>query len=358
MTINFKSLISKFKKLKALLRDRGLFGAYNFLYDLYFLKNYPCSIKIEITTRCNLSCIMCPHGYSNFGLWEGANKDMSFEKFKTIIDNFHGLKLIDFAGTGENFLNKDFMKMVRYAKSKNILVDFFSNFCLVDENISKELIEIGINKIYLSIDGATKETYEKIRVGSDFEKVINNVKNFFRLKKEQNKQFPYIVFNYVVNKYNFNEIIDFVELVSSLAEGQKTLIIFKNMFPLLFSGFLEKEFKNIILPQKIINEVKRRSEELNISVGWENNMFRGKPLIDKCNYYLRPFISIDGEVYFCCVSRSLRSSQKKMILGNIFEYNFKEIWQSKEYKNFRKLLHRGKTPFCCKNCYYYDTDKD
>ena len=101
---------------------------------------------------------------------------MSFEEFKKIIEQFPRLKWIGLSGIGSAFLNKDFLKMLRLLKAKGIFVEFFDTFDLITPQISEELVRLGIDKIWMSIDAAKKQTYELIRVGGDFDRVINNLK--------------------------------------------------------------------------------------------------------------------------------------------------------------------------------------
>lgn len=341
----------------------------------YWFRKYPSSFKIEITSKCNLKCIMCSHKY-----FEGPNIDMSLENFKGIIDRFPSLKLVDFTGLGENFLNKDFLKMLQYVKSKKIKAIFNSNFYFIDKKVAEELIELGVDEITASIDGATKKTYEKIRVGSDFEKIINNVEIFFNLRKKNNKKLPVIIFNYVINKYNFSEINEFVRLINSLAMGQKTVINFSSVFPAIINEEFEKlkiSYNHEILKDNIQKTI-NTGKELGISIV---HSYYGlpQPSIDRCPYHFVPFIITTGEVIPCCVARRLNLELEEIIsgnlfvknlgkdifrkkiedilkeisLGNIFKKSFKEIWHGKEYRNFRKMLRHGKTPSFCKNCPLY-----
>lgn len=343
-------------------------------------ERYPSAFKVEITSRCNLKCITCLHGY-----FERPDADMSFEDFKSIIDRSPNLKLVDFTGVGESLLNKDFLKMLRYVKSKKIRATFYDNFCFIDKKTAEELIEIGVDEIVASIDGATKETYEKIRIGSNFEIVINNVKNLFELRKEKNVNLPKIFFNYVISKYNFGEIVKFVELVSSLTKGEKTEIIFWGMFSP--EGVLEK-FKTPYSSEIIKNTVQmaiKRGKELGIFIIHDFS-FPQLP-IKECVNYSMPFIFVTGEVIPCCQAKKINQDLKKIFLnnissqnigedmikkfreildskkyknfkkenslGNIFDQDFKEIWHSKKYRNIREMLRQGKVPSFCKNCPYY-----
>ncbi|MCK5628450.1 radical SAM protein, partial [Candidatus Bathyarchaeota archaeon] len=191
-----KGLRYIFNIFQTLLREKGLRYTYNIIHFGFFwgwIRNhsnlikmlnwfapYPSYIEIEVTTKCNLKCIMCEHTY-----WNETDRDMSFEDFKGIIDQFPRLKWIGLTGIGESFLNKDFIKMLRYVKAKNIIVELYDTFYFVDGNVAEELIDLQVDNIFASIDAATKETYEKIRVGSNFERVINNVTNIFQLKKKK-----------------------------------------------------------------------------------------------------------------------------------------------------------------------------
>ncbi len=93
----------------------------NFFRNLFFLKLYPffrrfpyhSSIEIEVSTKCNLRCIMCEHTY-----WKEPPQDMSFQQVKSIVDQFPKLRWIAFTGIEEIFLNKDLMRMCGYLKNK------------------------------------------------------------------------------------------------------------------------------------------------------------------------------------------------------------------------------------------------
>ena len=182
------------------------------------IQPYPCLIEVEPTTRCNLKCRMCEHTY-----WREPQRDMSFKEFNKIIDQFPHLKWIGLTGIGSSFLNKDFMKMLQYVKSKKIYVEIYDTFFLINREKAKELINLGIDRILPSIDAATKETYEKIRVGSDFETVVRNLKNLIEIKKERNLIFPELSFHYIISKLNMHEVVKFIDFVHSIDPTAKKI---------------------------------------------------------------------------------------------------------------------------------------
>ena len=363
--MTFKSLFNQFKHILFLLRKKGIRYTYNYLHFallfdtknplliklLYWLKPYPSYIEIEVTTRCNLECIICEHTY-----WKEKNRDISFKEFKNIVDQFPKLKWIGLTGIGESFLNKDFLKMLRYVKEKNIFVELYENFYLIDENIARELVEMEIDKILVSFDAATKETYEKIRVNSNFERVIKNVKNLLRLKKEKRAYFPEIAFHFIINKLNISEISQYIDLVHSITQGEKTTIQFTRMLH-KFS-----EINNLFteVPENIIQDTERKAKEIkNIEITWNTDVPRFKPSLDKCTKWTMPFIFVTGHVIPCCVGNEAnrRDFQKETALGNVFEQNFKEIWYGEKYEILRKMLRQGKVPLACKNCSVYETKR-
>lgn len=359
------SWLSKFKRVFFLLRKKGFGYTWNYVYFslvfatknlfllklLYWLEPYPTFLEVEVSTRCNLKCIMCERTY-----WQEENKDMTFEQFKYIIGQFPKLKWIGLTGIGESFLNKDFLKMLRYVKEKNAFVELYDNFFLVDEKTSRELIEMGIDKFYISLDAATKETYEKLRVGSNFERVINNLKNFFRLKKEMNSDFPQVAFHFVVNKLNVQEISRYIDLAYSLGEKENLDIQFSRML----HSFKETENLFTEVPEEVIREAEQKAHDLGIKVVFNADVPKVKPAMKKCAEWTMPFIFVTGEVIPCCAGNEAgnREFQKRTALGNIFEAPFKEIWQGEKYRSLRRMLKQGKVPPPCLTCPLYQKETE
>ncbi|MDO9464745.1 MAG: radical SAM protein [bacterium] len=364
LLMDLRLFLSKIKKLAFilayLLRRKGVKYTYNYYHFLtfwgrrndfkrkllYSLSPYPSYIEIEVTTRCNLRCIMCEHTY-----WNEPNRDMSFQEFKQIVDQFPKLKWIGLTGIGESFLNKDFIRMLKYVKSKSIYVELYDTFYFIDKKIAKELIEIEVDKIFVSLDAATKETYEYIRVGSDFEKVVNNVKNLFQLKREKNAFSPIVEFHYIISKANSQEVLPYIELVHSLI-NEKVNVQFTRML----HEFTDVSYLFTEVPEEIRQRIERRAKELGINVRWNADIPKVKPPITKCIEWTMPFIFVSGHVVPCCSGNEAgrRDFQKETALGNVFKTSFKEIWRSQNYKEFKGMLHRGEVPIQCRNCCLYD----
>src|SRR6266536_4720299 len=142
----------------------------------------PRSIQIECTTRCNLKCEFCELSY-----WTEKPSDLKLANMQKMVAHLPHLKRLDLTGIGESLMNRDFFKIVEFLKSRGVYVTLNDNFTLMTDKTARRIIELGVDQIFLSLDGATKETYEKIRAGANFEKVLQNARGLVRIKREMGK---------------------------------------------------------------------------------------------------------------------------------------------------------------------------
>jgi len=361
------------KSIWHLLRKKGLKETFNFLFVKYFvsdeggemavlnqiiaqtrwagLAGYPFKMEAEHTTNCNKRCIMCEHTY-----WNEKSERLAFEQYKEIVDQFPKLKWINITGEGTGFLNPDFLKIIEYMRSRSISVNFVDEFDFLDEEKARQLIELGVNCIWISMDGATKETYEKIKVGCDFDKALSNIRALLRIKKELGSPFPVLCFRFIVNNINYKEMPKMVELVHSLGDlGEGYLLEFTGL--LVF-----KEIENLVIgevPPGIIEETQKRAKELGLNISFSHLQKEKLPPIEKCTAWLEPYIMMGGYVMPCCavLMSNKRDFLRKYSMGNINEKNFKEIWHADRYKKFRKMVvdKKAKVPVLCAGCRAFDT---
>ena len=132
---------------------------------------------------------------------------MPFEMFKKIVDEI-GVFLIhiDFCNWGEPLLNEEIFHMIKYAKNFCIHAKLDTNFNICDDKRAENLINSGLDKIILSIDGASQQTYEKYRRGGDFERVLKNVQLLVKKREESNGKKPEIEWQFLVFRHNEHEI--------------------------------------------------------------------------------------------------------------------------------------------------------
>ncbi len=349
---------NKTKPISNILRragDEGIINIVKYAYS-YITNTGRCPIRyalIEVTEKCNLRCIMC-----------GANKilkretEMNYDLFKKIIDELcqSGLKSVTIGSIGEPTMHKDLPKMLEYIQQKKIKLELISNLSLP---MNKELIEAirNVDKLTVSIDGATKETYEKIRVGANFERTISNLK-----KVASTKNSLPITINYVIQKDNYREIPQMIKLldpisnINNLATGFAHIGIDMGVRIKLNKKELH-EFKSKIVPECEKHKEKQviTTNHLLKSDYWKKNDIYSAhqttnifAQINKIPCYIlwtSTFITPDSILHPCCTL--LR--KKEYYLGDMKKDSFKDIWNGKKYNNLRKKLKKDKPP-SCKNC--------
>src|SRR6266516_4825967 len=168
----------------------------------------PRSIYIEPTSRCNELCQQCPRTL----LSREDDLDLSFEDFRSIVDQFPDLERVVLHGLGEPLLNKDLTQMVRYLKARGTYVLFNSNGILLNAKRGQDLIEAGLDEYRLSMDGATRETYARVRGVDAFERIWRNIRAFIARQKEQNASKPAVSLWFTAMKENLHELPGLIDL--------------------------------------------------------------------------------------------------------------------------------------------------
>src|SRR5262245_33819692 len=158
----------------------------------------PIRLWIEPTPYCNLKCPMCPQSDEKITEVTKGKTLMDFDLYKRIIDEAAGhVYDINLAHRGESIFHKGLPDMIRYASDKGIKTRLHTNATLLNEKWSNALLDSGLDLLSFSFDGFQKEPYEKIRIGSNFEKTLGNILQFLRMKKERKAKKPFTVFQVI-----------------------------------------------------------------------------------------------------------------------------------------------------------------
>ncbi len=185
---------------------------------MFHVAPFPLFLDIEVTSTCNLKCPFCATTYLGDSMKKGF---ISEELVKKIIDEGakEGLYGVKFNIRGEPLLHKQIDKFVKYAKDAGFVdVYFNTNALLLDENMAMRLIEAKLDRISISAEGYTKEVYEKYRVGSNFDTVLNNIKNLQTLKKKLGVEHPKVRIQTVLLDELKDTIDEYTKFWSSFAD--------------------------------------------------------------------------------------------------------------------------------------------
>ena len=266
---------------------------------------------IENTNSCNANCIFCPHK-----IMKRKRGVMSMDLYKRIINDCVEEK-IDFVtvyGFGEPLLDRDFIKRLKYAKTKGIKrLTTNTNAMYLTENIARQIIEAGLDEIFISFDAETAKTYRQVRPGLDFATVEKNIKTLSKLRQKLKRRKPEIV-------------LSFVETDINRAES---------------AGYIKKWQKTV--------------DHISVSQihNWTGDIDNGRKIIgqrDPCRLlWTDMVVSWDGKVPLCC-----NDYENKVILGDMKKQSISEVWGGKKLARARKMHVNGnyKAISLCKNCQY------
>lgn len=330
-------------------RDAGLALQDTVYRRMPLLGPYPKQLEIEVTTACNLKCTICEHTY-----WTQKPRHMTFEQFQRVVDQFPGLKWVGMTGIGSGFLNPDYMKMLRFLKEeRRCFVEFFDHFFLLKESISRELVRIGVNKVWVSLESASRDSYNRIRVGSDFDTVLNNIRSMMRVKRELKSPIPELWFHFIINAHNVDEMEDYLELVADLAKEEKGLSAPMIYWTRLLS-FAEVEDLVAVPSKARMNEIQRMCRDRGIFAVLNENVVCDKPM-SSCTKWNEPFVLVTGHLQPCCALNEAndRPYQEEHAFINVLEADFRDWWHSPGKEEFIRNLRRGVVNPVCKNCHIF-----
>lgn len=315
-----------FKKTKKFLKQNILSLILPYLPWQFCDFGFSGRVIIEPTNVCNLRCPLCPT--SKMKRQKGF---LSLENFKKIIESIPGLKSISMNFSGEPLLNKNIFKMVKYAEQKGIRTLISTNTVFLDK-FKNEALDSGLSSLIVCLDGATKETHERYRVGSDFESVKNNIKDFCQEKKKRKLKKPQVTLQFLVLKQNEGEIPKMIELAKELGVDNLDL-------KTLSLGSFVDSAKKLELTKEFLP-----SDKFSRYILRDGKLFiKSRPKL--CQWLRQSVILWNGDVTLCCYD-----FEGALTIGNIFkDGGFKKIWKSKKYRQYRKKI-MNKELNLCKNC--------
>jgi len=277
---------------------------------------FPLHVDYELFYRCNLSCPIClmslPHEEKR--RWGDPTQSLSLETVKELLDEgaAKGQAAVGLNGICEPLLSPDLPDIVRYARSVGMLdVMFNTNGLLLDQAVSRELIQAGLTRIMISLDAATPDTYKKIRIGSDFARVTENILRFIDLREKMGAALPIVRVSFCLTSLNEHELEDFIRLWSPLVDFF-SIQQYGNTFEGRFA-----EDRRCLFPK---NHPYQPTGPGRCGQPWKRIMVRH-----------------NGDVIPCCDASGLA-----LIVGNIHQNSLEEIWQGEKAEAIRTLHLEGR----------------
>jgi radical SAM protein with 4Fe4S-binding SPASM domain len=286
----------QYKKMQSFINRVRLFTDY--VLKKYKVSSFPEEYVIEVSKACNLKCVMCPLFQKD--VEQGIMERSVFETIVHKIKDHAGFVFL--IGRGEPLLHPDFIEYVKLCKMQGLKVGTSTNCTRLTKDMSKQIIESGLDHIIFPLEGTNKEEYEKIRVGANFENTVENINMFLTLKKQLNSKI-----------YISVQGLTFDKKINNYKSYRKSVI---KLFP-----------DN----NKYIDEIRLKPL---IEYGKEEHQ-HSKPCM---LLWRNVFINFKGDVLSCC-----QDSYEVYVLGNLLQEDFRDIWNSDKMQYLRKMNFAPKT---------------
>ena len=338
-------------------------------------------VYIEPTSRCNLTCRTCIRN-----AWKEPQGDMLGETWNRIIGSLKELPSrpdVFFGGFGEPLLLNSIAGMVKQAKAFANRVELITNGILLTEQCCRDLIDAGLDVLWISLDGATPESYADVRLGAVLPQVLENIERMATMRHETACQ-PEIGISFVAMRRNIADLPKLIKMSSKLGISRYMVT---NVFP--YTEEMCKEMlytrsvdgvdstpshwaPRIDLPRIDLNEANQ--EAIFHSMRYRHNIrWNGVPLGQergRCPFIERGSLSIgwDGAVSPCLALmhnyitylNGVRRTVRRYSLGNINDSNLKSIWDEGEYVAFRKRVSAFDFSPCtwCGGCSWSEANEE
>jgi MoaA/NifB/PqqE/SkfB family radical SAM enzyme len=303
------------------------------------------AFQIEVTSRCNIKCVMCPVTVLA-DRWQ--QRDMRWETFERIAGAFEHTAWVYLQGWGEPLLHRRIFDMVARAKSAGCRVGFTTNGTRLTQRTGERILDLGLDLLAVSIAGATAATHEAIRVGSDFARLTENLRRFLLQRAERKSPTPKVEVFFLMTRTNLAELPQAVELAAGLHADE---LVATNLDYVITPALDQLKANSPAPPGQAFRKAMEdaRAVAARLGVG-----FRPYPLESRemavCD--LNPlkilFVSADGRISPCVYTSLAGQSDiprffdgrsvcvPAVHFGNVGEMPLMEIWDRPEYRAFRR----------------------
>jgi MoaA/NifB/PqqE/SkfB family radical SAM enzyme len=347
-------------------------------------------VYIEATNHCNLECVTCIRHS-----WDEPLGEMTPEVFARIIDGLRSFSSppdIFFGGLGEPLSHPRIVDMVQQAKTLGSSVELITNGTLLNRSLAGQLVDAGLDMLWVSLDGATPESYRDVRLGAALPEVLANLGEFRRIRYAKHYYAesldlllkPQLGIVFVAMKRNIADLPAVLHLANQL--GSLHFLV-TNVLPytpemqdeILYSRSLTSAtYRNspwlryVNLPKMDLNpatrdaiyQIMRGDQSLSIAGGNLTESGNRCPFIEKGAMAIRwdgdasPCLALlhDHQAYLYSYERSI----KRHVIGNVMNQNMESIWHQPDYVALRNRLREFNFSPCifCGGCDFFKSNQE
>ena len=310
--------------------------------DLNEQTDYPNTVIIELVNRCNLECPFCKQWFRNDAKKSTLDDhilDHLFEDFKK--NQLNSVML----SASEPLLYKKIDKVLDRAKKAEIMdVFLFTNGILLNEKKARMVLDSPITRLFISVDGASKETYDKVRIPvakrlyqtDRLKNLEDNILRFMRLRSELKRELPLVRLSFLALNENKSEIQKFINKWTGIVD---TVEIQKSITP-SFEMNTSNEKENIEDWYKTLGE----------QANTKNRIKDHKKKYSCREPWSQMSIYSDGTILPCCATFG-----RNIPIGSIHNETVKEAWNGLNMKKIRDRFRQNKPHKVCKACLDHTT---
>jgi len=321
-------------------------------YTVNYPLSYPKEINFQMTNRCPLKCKMC-----NISKLQPKKDELTVKDMKIILNEAKnwGTKYVSFVG-GEALVRKDdTIELIKYASKSSFHTTLISSGYFLSENVCNTLINAGLNRLTISLDGATKKTHDFIRGEGAFDTALSSMKRMVKTRENTGDGIR-LDLSTVVMSYNFKELVDVYKLAKKIGADQifYQAVVMDNTYKSTPSDYEKCDFW--IRGQELAELENVIKQLLSIKKKDENFIFNSSTYLKLIPQYFRlkhrfspgrclaGYIGLNidpyGFISVCGLGPDI----------NVKEGKLGELWKDKRFNETRKKIKHCKIP-CLMLCY-------
>jgi len=293
------------------------------LFKKHILAGMPVAVSVELSSHCNLNCPECPTGTGSLKREKGFMDILLFERLVEELSPY--LLNLNLYFQGEPMMHPELFSFLEKCRHIKSTISTNGHF-LTSENCLK-LASSGISTIIISLDGMDSLSYQRYRIGGDFDLVCDGIRNLSVARKRAGTDIE-IIIQFLVNRFNEHQIIQ----ARRFARETGCRLALKSMQVTDISNAGDW------MPA---DEKFRRYRMASGAAGIKSDMH------NRCaRVWLNPVITWDGMVLPCCFDKDASH-----IMGDFNTDNFRDIWAGAKFRTFREgILKRRSMNSICRNC--------
>jgi radical SAM protein with 4Fe4S-binding SPASM domain len=337
------------------------------------LQSKPILVYAEATTRCNLHCFMCRLSFPE--TTRQVREHMSLDTFSKVEPLLEPGSRLSLFGLGEPLLNPNFVDMLRIAKGRGAFVGLNSNAMLLTERIAGAMVELEQDLLVISFSGGTRETYERVITGSNYDRVLGHLRRLNELKAAAPSSSivrvkPVLQLQFTAMRDNIQELPQAVRLAielrcAGLVAMPLTLvdasIADQSLLNPALQGQIERAFAEArevaatadypfdlqLPPSQLLPAVDPDQADPALTQTLSQREREAPSVRHAARICHEPwqtfYVRDDGRVNTCCYSNRT--------MGDVHQQSALEIWNGEMYRRFRARMRSADKPSECQVCH-------